>query len=376
MLRICYCLSHYHPVASGAERQAHRQAVELVRRGHSVRVITRATPGCDAQERLDGVVIHRAIRPRELGPLFGVSFVTTLGAALWRLRGEFDLVHCHQALWEAVSAGALVGPVLAKPTVVQPAAGGPYGEAQELARTRGRGLLRGLILRNRHFVAISQEIEREWLDLGVPPERLTRIGSGVDTDSFRPGASPLREPLPPAPRVLFLGRLHAQKNLDTLLEAWPAVRRQVPASLLIAGDGPAADRLRARARSLDTDRSIHFLGAVSDPLAYLRAADVFVLPSRAEGMSNALLEAMAVALPVVVSRIGGNIDLVKQAETGLLVDPGDVVGWSAALVRVLGDPAARQRWGAAARQFVCARYAMAAVIDRYVALYEKLLVCT
>src|SRR5439155_22384335 len=99
-------------------------------------------------------------------------------------------VHCRRARWEAAAAGA-VAPVLAKPAVVQPAAGGSYGEARELARTRGRALLRRLILRNRHFVAISEEIEREWLDLGVPRARLTRIGSGIDTDSFRPGPSPL-----------------------------------------------------------------------------------------------------------------------------------------------------------------------------------------
>lgn len=372
VLRICYCLSHYHPIASGAERQAHRQAVELTRRGHRVHVITRAVAGRPEREELDGVTVWRWIRPRELGPVFGVSFVATLWAALRRLRGEFDLVHCHQGLWEAVAAG-LAAPRLGKPSVVQPAAGGQFGEFEQLRRTRGRTLLRRLILRNAHFVAISDEIDRELGELGVAGERRTRLASGVDTDEFSPGCSPVECQLPQRPRVLFLGRLHAQKNLTTLLAAWPQVRRVVPASLLLAGEGPERNRLHAQAQELGVADSVHFVGAVSNPVEYLRTADAFVLPSLAEGMSNSLLEAMAVGLPVAVSRIGGNTDVVADGQTGLLVEPHDAAAWAAAIVRLLAAPEFGRQLGAAARELVSARYSIQAVVDQYIRLYQRLL---
>jgi glycosyltransferase involved in cell wall biosynthesis len=372
MLRICYCISHYHPIASGAERQAHRQAVELVRRGHRVHVLTRAVADRPECEEVDGVAIQRQIRPVELGPGFGLSFVATLCRGLWRLRGEFDVMHCHQALWEAVASGVMCGR-LRKPSVVQPAAGGEFGEVWQLGRTRGRGLLRRWILHNSHFVAISGQIEHELCELGVPAARLTRLASGVDTDEFTPGSSSVEPALPPRPRVIFLGRLHAQKNLRVLLQAWPAVRRDVPAVLLLAGDGPDREPLRELARTLGVADSVCFLGPVADPRDYLRAADAFVLPSVAEGMSNSLLEAMAVGVPSAVSRIGGNDDLVRHEESGLLVEAGNVAGWSRAIVRLLTDQARARQMGRAARELVEKRFSITAIVDRYVALYEWLL---
>src|SRR5262245_21999267 len=141
VLRICFCLSHYYPIASGAERQAQLQAKELIRRGHRVQVVTRAIAHLPEVEEVEGVTVHRTIRPRELGPIFGLTFVTTLCGALKKMRADYDLIHCHQGLWEAVAAGR-VGPKLKKPSLVQPAAGGEYGEIRQWARTRGRGLLR------------------------------------------------------------------------------------------------------------------------------------------------------------------------------------------------------------------------------------------
>ena len=110
-----------------------------------------------------------------------------------------------------------------------------------------------------------------------------------------PGPGPA---LRPAPRVVFTGRLHPQKNLDTLLDAWPAVVRQTGADLILVGQGPDRERLEARAGSLGVAEHVRFAGALADPADILRTASVFVLPSIAEGMSNSLLEAMATALPV------------------------------------------------------------------------------
>ena len=145
------------------------------------------------------------------------------------------------------------------------------------------------------------------------------MASGVDAEQFRPGASSVEASLLPRPRVMFTGRLHPQKNLPLLLEAWAEVPETAPASLILVGPGNDRQRLTELAGSLGIAEQVQFVGAVDDPADYLRAADVFVLPSVAEGMSNSLLEAMATALPCAVSGIGGNTDLVADGETGRLV---------------------------------------------------------
>ncbi len=105
-LRICYVVSFFHPFESGAERQALAQGRELARRGHVVHVVTRAVPGYPIDdEEHQGVFIHRWVNPASGGPRFGVSFVAGVMRTLQQLRSEFDIVHTHQALWEAVATG-------------------------------------------------------------------------------------------------------------------------------------------------------------------------------------------------------------------------------------------------------------------------------
>lgn len=372
-LRVCYLISHFHPISSGAERQALAQGAGLVRRGHSVRVVTRSVPGLPTEEAVEGVRVHRWVRTSGLGPLFGLTFVAGVIASLRRLRPEYDLIHTHQALWESIAAGLGRSHLRGAPVLVQPASSGYYGEAHEMARTRGFPVLRRLALRNPWFAAISADIEREWRELGVPSDRIVRMASGVDADHFRPGPSAVETSLPPRPRVVFTGRLHPQKNLDFLLRAWAGVARRSTASLVLVGDGPDRGRLEALSAELDLADRVAFTGAVTDPAEYLRAADVFALPSVAEGMSNSLLEAMATALPCVASDIGGNDDLLAPGPCGRLVAPNDRAAWEAAIVELIEDPSRARALGEAARRRVEDEYALPVVVDRYEALYRRIL---
>src|SRR3954471_7375625 len=139
-LRLGYVVSYFHPFASGAERQALAQGIELVRRGHVVHVITRSVPGYPVDdEEYRGLSIHRWIRTIDKGPLFALSFVAGVIRALRRFRSELDVVHTHQGLWEAVATGLARTWLSRIPTLVQPASSGFYGEADELRRTRGSG---------------------------------------------------------------------------------------------------------------------------------------------------------------------------------------------------------------------------------------------
>ena len=373
--RICYILSHFHPRESGAERQARAQGAELVRRGHEVRVVTRSIPGLPRDDSVDGIAIHRWVDTSSRGPLFAISFVAGVIRALRTLRGRFDLVHTHQGLWESIAAGC-ARPVLGRvPTLIQPASSGYFGEAEEMARTKGFRLLRRASLRNTAFAAISEDIERQWLALGVPPDKMFRMASGVDAETFRPGpADPAIEAaLPPRPRVAFTGRLHPQKNLDVLLDAWPEVAARTGACLVLVGEGPDRDRLADRARELRVADRVVFAGRVASPEAYLRSADAFALPSVAEGMSNSLLEAMATGLPCLASAIGGNTDLLGPGATGLLVPTEDPKAWASAIVGLLGNPPLAASLGVASRRRVEAEFALPRVVDRYVELYRRLL---
>ena len=371
-LRIGICLSLYWPIESGAERQARRQAQELTRRGHQVTVYTRRVLGRPVRERDGDVEICRAIRTWDLGPLFGTTFLASLAWRLWRDRHQLDLVHCHQASWEAVAAG-WVHRRTGLPTLIQPAAGGPYGEVQLMNQARGHRLIRSLILSNSHFVAISQQIEEELREWGVADAQLDRFASGIDVAEYAAGASPLESQLPARPRAIFLGRLHPQKNLAVLLHAWRRVHSQCPeAHLLLVGDGPQRAALEQLATELQLTECVRFLGQQSNPLPYLQAADLFVLPSISEGMSNSLLEAMACGLPSVVSSAGGNVDLIRDGQAGLVADASGPADLADQLLRMLQDAELRARCGAHARQLICQRYSIQAVVDRYEKLYRQL----
>jgi glycosyltransferase involved in cell wall biosynthesis len=369
-VRVCYVVSYFHPFASGAERQALEQGRELARRGHEVHVVTRAVPGYPIEdEEVDGIFIHRWIKVWNRGPLFALSFVAGVIAALYRLRSSIDVVHTHQGLWEGVATG-LARPCLpGKPTLIQPASSGFYGEADELGRTRGAALLRRLILNNTAFAAISADIERQWSGLGVARNRIFRTVSGVDTSHFHPGPSLVEDSLLPHPRVVFTGRLHPQKNLPLLIDAWPEIAGRTSANLIVVGPGDSSP-LREQAQKLGVSDHVQFVGAVADPAEHLRAADLFALPSVAEGMSNSLLEAMATGLTCVVSGIGGNTDLVRDGQTGRLVADATPAAWSQALIELIEAPEMARRLGDRAQARIEAEFALPRVVDRYLEIYR------
>lgn len=376
-LRVCQLISQFAPVASGAERQAEAQGRELVRRGHEVHVLTRAFPGLPRDEDLGGVIVHRWIRPIALGPLFGLSFVVGTIAAIREARRTFapHLIHTHQALWEAIATGAGREWIGRLPVLAQPASSGYFGEALEMRRTRGFPILRRCAIRNPWFAMISSDLEREWRELGAPPDRMFRAASGVDADRFRPGPSAVEAELPPGPRVVFTGRLHPQKNLEFLIRAWTIATRDLgaPGTLLLVGDGPDRRSLEESARAAGIGDRVRFVGAVADPSEYLRASRIFVLPSVAEGMSNSLLEAMATGLPCLASRIGGNLDLIEPGRRGDLLPTDHPEPWARTLRDWLANPELAARLGAESRRLVEERHALPRVVDRYLEIYRTIL---
>lgn len=174
--------------------------------------------------------------------------------------------------------------------------------------------------------------------------------------------------------MLFVGRIVYQKGLDLLLKALANLKNQ-QWTLSLVGDGPQRTALQRSAAVSGFDNRVKFLGwkSRSELPAVFQQANLFVYPSRHEGMPNAVLEAMAAGLPVLATRIAGNEDLIND-ETGILVKSEDLAGLQAALEEILSDPQMRKQMGAAARKRVEEHYAWPRVAQAYVQLIERALV--
>jgi glycosyltransferase involved in cell wall biosynthesis len=243
----------------------------------------------------------------------------------------------------------------------------------------GRLMRRALALTNRwahRVVAVSDDIarivgERE----GLAPPRLVVIPNGIDTDRFTPGerrvAVRTALGIPPAARlVVSVSRLAFIKGIDVLVEAVPAIRAAVPdAMFLVAGDGSDQEKITRRIEALDLRGSLRLLGVHEDVPGLLAAADLFVLPSRSEGQPNAVIEAMAMGLPVVASRVGGVPEVSRHDREALLVEPERPALLAQACVDVLTTPELSKRLGHAGRHRARAEFSLATMLRRYQDMY-------
>lgn len=204
----------------------------------------------------------------------------------------------------------------------------------------------------------------------APRARVTVVPNGVPLPA--PGAPDAALERPG--RILFLGELGRRKGVFELLEAFATLLPAFPhARLALGGQGElgAVRRRAAELHILDQVELLGWLGAAQRQAELGRAA-VFCLPSHAEGLPMAMLEAMAAARPVVVTAVGGIPDAVQDGANGLLVVPGQVAALAGALGRLLGDAALRRRLGQAARATVAARFDAAAAAGRIADLYREL----
>jgi glycosyltransferase involved in cell wall biosynthesis len=211
---------------------------------------------------------------------------------------------------------------------------------------------------------------------------MTMIPSGIDTDRFDPrrvggwprGALRTELGIGNAPVVGTAITFRPRKGFRMLYEAMAEVRRKIPdVRLVIAGASEMSPEAARLARELDLGDRIHLLGRRADMPEVLSALDVFVLPSQSEGMSNAILEAMAMRLPVVATDVGGAREQIEEGRSGHLVAYPDSTALAAKITELLGDANRRERVGTAARERVVALYSAAGMVRQMEELYAKLL---
>ncbi|MEN9560563.1 MAG: hypothetical protein RLZZ502_1774 [Pseudomonadota bacterium] len=242
-----------------------------------------------------------------------------------------------------------------------------------------------------HFTAVSHDLARGLHeDVGVPLHRITPICNGVDLSRFvrhvQTGETgqtlpTTRTALPrttPAPELVFgtVGRLQDVKEQWLLIEA---LARLVAANeearrlhLLIVGEGPMRPRLEHSIAAHGLQAQVTLAGEQKDIPHFLKQMDVFCLPSRAEGISNTVLEAMATGLPVLATRVGGNPELVVDGVTGVLFPHGDVAQLAQAMNTMWRDAALRQSYAEAAYQRAQQEFSLPTMVKRYSALYLEL----
>jgi glycosyltransferase involved in cell wall biosynthesis len=349
-----------------------------VARGWRVGVVAARYPGTAAFEHVAGVEVHRVWAIPKPGR-FSATFIPSLARFLLLHGRRYQIWHAHQAFYNA-GVALMIARVSGSRCVIKDAASGPYGDLARLRRVRLGGWVRRELRRADAVISLNSEMTQELAAAGIAPERIRRIPNGVDCERFSPPSRARRREArlkigiaPDALLAVCVGRLAEDKGTGFLIDAWGIVERQCagqPWMLVFAGEELRAGEYRGRGeRQLKTAR---FVGKLADVRPLLHAADLLVHPSLAEGLSNIVLEAMAVGLPVLGARTGGLEEQIDHGVTGVLVAPRDPDALAAAIIALLRDGGARARMGSAGRLRVVRSYNLNSVLAAYEALYDEL----
>lgn len=324
----------------GAENQVRTLAKAFTDRGVEVTVVVPMLDvGVQKQyDSLDGIAVYRVPYPKI--PVFGgIILYIRLFLYLLRTKKQYDVVHAHIANHMAATA-CLASRFTKRKTIVKltgwlEIANGILSEAHQkslLVRWMSAQFKQASYLQ-----AISQEIVDLLIRFDFDADKVKLIPNAVDTKRFT-AIDPAQKQ---AQRLLrnmnysfigvFVGRLVAEKCIDDLIKAWSMAFAESDAHLVIVGGGPLELELKALAADQVVSEKIHFVGGSERVEEYLSIANVGLLPSRFEGLSNTLLEYMACGLPVIGSRVSGTQDLVDGKKNGVLIEPGNIAELTAAL---------------------------------------------
>jgi glycosyltransferase involved in cell wall biosynthesis len=246
-----------------------------------------------------------------------------------------------------------------------------------ILRTRKHRIAYRLMARAPNAVfAVSDQVRQYCIDIdGIDPSRVKTIHNGLDLSDWSAGARPLKSS--GQLLVATVGNIRRIKGHDIFIKAAASIAPHFPdVSFRIAGEVLEEDyfaELQALVRELNLSDRFHFAGGITDLRGYLSAADIFVLPSRSEGFSNALIEAMAASLPIVATDVGGNAEAVNDGLNGILVPPEDPVALSEAISRLLSDQSQAKKMGEAGKALAAKQFTTEAMMNQIANAYQILL---
>ena len=381
-LKLALVSRRFPPLIGGAEKVLFYLAEGLAREGAQVTVLTSMAPGTEALAKNEERSIPGAryggrltITRLKTSPLrFVGTWLYMNQMARWFATHRVDLAYVsmlkHDA-YVAVKAAQRHGFAV----VLRPEGAGATGDLAWQSWGNFGRLIGRTCRQADAFVAISHAILRELEAASYASAKIHKLPNGVPVPEipWQPRPEWRR-----TPRVAFVGRLAPEKSLGTLIDAWPIVRKEYPtAELRFIGEGPEQRALEAQAKSLGLSIGpggvVQFLGPVTEVTDALREADLFVLPSKEEGMSIALLEAMALGIPLVASSIPGNRRLVSNLTHGRLASPGDPAALARAIIEQWRDFDRAFQMSRSARSRVESEFSIAAVARRHLELFQEIL---
>ena len=373
--KIVFVIRYFHPFIGGLEKKTLNLAAALVERGIAVEIITsRFSAAWPAHDKIKNVPVCRLFSPR-IKMLGGMIFLALLCLYLVKNRFRIHVIHAFQVGYSSAAA-IMIGTLLSKPTILNISSSGPGGDVNRHRKTPwGRLFLRCCRLASR-IVILNQEMYAELKGLGYTETAIVKIPNGVDLTTYRviDKRHCWRETfgLQNEKLILYTGRLSAEKGVDVLIAAYAALDGSLPTKLYILGDGPEAARLTHLISHYHLEDRVLIQPAVEDVTGYLFSADIFVMPSHFEGLSNSVLEAMACGMPVIATRVTGNKELVTDGINGLLVEPRNTAQLTEALSYLIKNPDKGSELGRRAHELVKEHYDLYTVAGKYINLYQDL----
>lgn len=375
----------YHPEISSSALQCRDIARVLAGRAEVRVLATAVDPRLPRRDRVDDVTVSRVLvditsKPSKMWASLRMT------SALMHLVPWCNVVHIHGFSNKNVIVAA-IAKAFGRPMILSLHTAG-HDDAQTI---RHHSPMAWWAFRQPAlYLSVSPRLVDAYLAAGLPPGCIRLVPNGIDMRRFSPAAASERLELRrrlglPAdrPLVLFVGFFSHDKQPRVAFDAWKGLRTRhgIDAALVFVGatasayfevDQGLSERMREEAAADNRSSDVIFTGTTHDVQDYFRAADVFVLPSRREGLPVALLEAMACGLPCVASLLPGATDtIIANGGNGLLVPPGDAFALADHVARVLQDTALASALGAAARETIAARFANTDVAGQWLAAYRS-----
>jgi len=320
-------------------------------------------------------------------------FSFSLARYLFNKRKEYDIIHFH-GIEDYAFIPILFSKILRKKTVLKTTLMG-VDDSTSIKRRGRLKKLRFMIFRlGDAFISISSAIARSYKEASLPLSKMWQIPNGTDINRFCPIKDytekiELRQQLS-LPRsekiVTFVGAVVMRKGIDLLIEVWREVVSRYPQAFLLVigpkpGETPALqtgqlflEQIENRIEKYGIRDKVSLIGETKEIEKYLKASDVFVLPSRKEGFPTAIIEAMACGLPCIVSKIPGiSIDIISDGKDGIIVQNQSIRDFSNVILNVLKNPCTAKELGLNATRKITNKFSIVTICNRYVKLYKQLL---
>ena len=366
-MKILFVIDGLFPSTGGAEKQALTLAKYFKAEGHDIQILCPQLDGAmPHKEILSGLQVTRIPYPKI--KVFG-SLILYLKYMyyLFMMRKTYSVVHVHMVKNIAAFTG-LMKCILNYKFVAKVSGAWEFSNGVLDKRYYNKGIMRirnYFIKKADHIQCVSYKTKQILLDCEYPEKIALLVPNGVDMSSHIPKAVKNNTDLV---SIVYAGRLESVKGVDILIRAVNKVNANI--KLIIVGSGTQEESFKGLTKELSMESQVDFLGYVNNLPEILANADIYVQPSREEGLPNSVLEAMAVGLPIIATDVSGNQDLVEDGVNGYLSIPENVLDMSEKITKLIGSSENMQRMGENSRKIINDNYSLQSTYEKLLEVYQ------